>query len=210
MTKRVFLISVLALLCSLCVPSIAVAASKTPSQADVTERLDYLVGLRSFSERQPLTQDRLMKLVIDLARWGSFPQKYQGVGPKLEGCDAYITHSMASLFTRSLLGERLSVWKSPQHEGKPKMVGDKLGWWYNSSNSMYDTPHVHVIREVRTSGNGIAVSFVIMYNEGNTSDNLPSKKVGAGTAILKEVSHNLVVTSWQVRRNTQWTYAGCE
>lgn len=77
--------------CSSCVAA-DVGTHLGKSQAET--KPDYLVGMSNFSTSKPLSPKRIMRLVIDLGRWGDFPKKYKGgtpFGTVVPGCDDYIS-----------------------------------------------------------------------------------------------------------------------
>jgi len=186
------------------------SAITPPPQKLVSERLNYLVALRNFSPAHPLTQDRLMKLVIDLCFWGDFPKQYKQNRGAPDGCEEAISHAALSRFTRQLVGEELVAWHYTDQGSHIKLVGDKIGWWYNTANTMYERPNVHVIGERSLSRQEVVSHFTITHRRGNTSNLPPIMEVGKGTAILKYLDGNWVVTSWQVSRNSHWSYYGSE
>lgn len=200
--QSAFCIIILMLLIFRCTPSIADINPDQLSKAKLEVRLNYLVGLQSFSNRHPLTQKRLMKLVLSLT--GEFPKQFTHLGSPPEGCDEYITHTMASRFTQSLVGQSLSVWTYENNGPSKKLVGDKLCWSYNSSNSMYEAPKIHLIKMRDLPGHSQSAQFRITYKDGNVSDNPPAKEIATGIATLKRVGSNWLITSWQVTRNRQW------
>ena len=185
-------------------------ASGQPPKTLLADRLDYLVGLRDFSPVRPLTQDRLMKLVIDLGRWGDFPKSYRGSNGGPPNCDAFVTRSSARRFVRGLIGKDLTEWSVLGETYMPKIVGNNLGWWYNNSNTMYQRPQVHITSEKPIAAQNVQVTFRLTHKQGESMDNLPVISVGSGMAIMRQTGSNWVVTSWHVTRNTHWHYESGE
>jgi hypothetical protein len=209
-------VSVVALMLLLCFTASSSRAASRLSKAEVEQRLDYLVASRSFSRSQPLSQTRLMELVLDLSRSGKFPQRYKGgTGSGVKGCDDYITRSNVRRFTRELLGQDLRMWNllgekfMPIMEGEkfmPIMEGEKLGWWFNTGNTMYERPKV-ILTSRKSTSRLINAQFRIFHRQGNTSNNTPATLVATGSARLQRIGRDWVVTSWQVNRNKNWRYA---
>lgn len=193
-------------------PPVQCASRNHPSKTQIEQRLDYVVGLRSFSPARPLSQNRLMNLVLDLADWGDFPERYQPARPArlMKGCDSYITRPMARRFISDLVGQDLRVWRPEKDNFKPRMEGDKLGWWFNTGNSMYERPHVHLIGQPSIKGKRVSCRFQLFHRMGNLVDSPPNKIVGSGTAALDRVGDDWVVRSWQVRRQSEWIYKQVE
>lgn len=95
----------------------------------------------------------------------------------------------------------------------PKMIGDKLGWWYNNSNTAYQCPQVRITSEKLLAGQNIRVFFRLTFKPGNSVDPMNSQpviEVGHGSATLKSEGPDWVVTSWQISRNNHWHYDGAE
>ena len=190
-----------------------ILAITPPPTNFIAERLGYIVALRSFSPAHPLTQDRLMKLVIDLGRWGDFPQSYLSAGVKPPNCDACISRNSVRRFIQGLTGQDLQKWGNEIREEKPRFAGNQMGWWYNSGNTMYQRPIVHVISERLMPDQTLRVTFHLTHQQGNEADPAPYNaaiEVGHGSATLKRERRDWIVTSWQVDRNSHWNYNGSE
>ena len=209
--KRQLLFAFLILSTSCLVVCLRPASAITPPPKKlVVERLNYLVALHSFSPAHPLTQDRLMKLVIDLGRWGDFPMNYWEKTGGPPNCDASITRSSVRRFIQSLTGQALNEWGVKSDTQMPKIAGDELGWWYNTHNTMYRRPLVYIISEKLMPGQSVQVMFRIMHQQGNSINDQPVIEVGHGSATLKNEGPDWIVTSWQVSRNSHWDYYGAE
>ena len=213
MKKHLLLTSLsLAVLWLFLCPRPALAITPPPTKL-IAERLNYLVALRSFSPAHPLNQDRLMKLVIDLGKWGDFPQSYLSAGVKPPNCDACISRNSVRRFIQGLTGQDLEKWGNEIREEKPRFAGEQMGWWYNTSNTMYQRPIVHVISETLMPDQTLRVTFHLTHQQGNVGDAASSHsaiEVGHGSATLKGKNRDWIVTSWQVDRNSYWNYNGSE
>lgn len=101
--------AILAVTCLL-VLSDHVHAVNRLGKAQIEQRLDYLVGAKSFSPQAPLSQQRLMELVVDLAGWGKLPAQYRTSNDRpISGWDAYITRRQMRAFTKDYLGRDLTL-----------------------------------------------------------------------------------------------------
>lgn len=201
-----------AVFCLFLCPRPALAITLPPTKL-VAERLGYLVALRSFSPAHPLTQDRLMKLVIDLGRWGDFPQRLRSAAVGLPNCDACISRNSVHQFIHGLTGQDLRKWGDESSKGKPTFSGTEMGWWYNSGNTMYERPTVHVMSESLGKNQTIRVTFRLTHQQGNADEGAashPAIEVGHGSATLKRGDNDWIVMSWQVDRNSHWNYNGSE
>ena len=201
------------LLYSLLPMKVATASSLNKSQ--VERRLDYLVGVTSFSNQKPLSQERLMELLNTVGFWGGFPDRYKSgitnsssVRQMMPGCDDYITRPMARRFLHDLLDKDLRIWETPEHGIKAIIQDNKLGWYYNNATTMREPPMIHVT-SIRNFGKRINCEFRITHKIGSLNNpdfTPPDTFVGTGTAVLEQRGSDWVVTSWQVNRNRSWTY----
>lgn len=148
-----------------------------------------------------------MKLVWYHGEQGDFPKNLVQTKPydaPPGKFDNYITRSMARRFVQILLGEDLRLWHPLGNDGNPTIIGDDLGWWYNSGNSMSEAPFVRITRLNGVNGQGLLASFRVFHRWGNLSESPPLLQIGAGSATLRRSGSDWMITSWRVNRNSHW------
>ena len=179
----------------------------SPSRAFVAQRLDYVVYVPNFSPSHPLSQTELMKLILYHGGLGDFPKNliqtkpYDAPPGKF---DNYITRSTARRFVRILLGKDLKLWHALENSENPTIIGDDLGWWYNSGNSMSEAPFVRVTRLNSINGQSVLASFHVFHRLGNLSESPPLLQIGVGSATLRRNGSDWIITSWHVDKNSHW------
>ena len=178
-----------------------------PSKAFVAQRLYYIVYVPNFSPSHPLTQDDLMKLILHHADCGDYPKNliqtkpYNAPPGKF---DNYITRSTARRFVQILLGRDLSLWLPLENNDNPTIIGDDLGWWYNTSNSMSEAPFVRITSLTKVNGQSVLVSFHVFHRWGNLSNSPPLLQIGVGSATMRRHGSDWIVSSWRVDKNHHW------
>ena len=179
----------------------------SPSRAFVAQRLNYVVYVPNFSSSRPLPQDELMKLIWYHGGRGDFPKNYmqtKAFDAPPGKFDNYITRSTARRFVRVLLGKDLKLWYPINDDVIPRMIGDDLGWWYNTSNSMSEAPFVRVTSLNSVNGQSVLAAFRVFHRWGKLENSPPLLQIGAGSATLRRNGSDWMITSWRVDRNSHW------
>ena len=168
--------------------------------AQIEQRLNYLVDMPDFSMAKPLSQMQLMNWIENLASWGQFPVAYTK-GHNQKDYDGYITRVMAKKFVKDWTGQDLQKWQLANLNGPAHLSADKLGWYYNTSNTMHERPYVRVTNRKTTGKNRVAVRFNVFWiGPENTSNQPPLKKIGTGAATMQKQVGHWMVSSWQIAR----------
>lgn len=176
------------------------ATTAALSHAQIEQRLNTLVDVPDFSTAKPLSQTQLMNWVQDQALWGQFPDAYTK-GHDQKFYDGFITRAMARKFVKDWTGQNLQKWNLTEVNGPAHLNGDKLGWYYNTSNTMHERPYVRVTNRKTMGNSRVAVRFnVFRIGPQNTSNQPPLKKIGTGAATLQKQAGDWMVSSWQIAR----------
>ena len=176
------------------------AATVALSNAQIEQRLNWLVDVPDFSTAKPLSQTQLMNWVQDQALWGQFPDDYTK-GHDQKNYDGFITRAMAKKFVKDWTGQDLQQWKLTELNSTAHLNGDKLGWYYNTSNTMHARPYVRVTNRKMTGQSRVAVRFNVFWIGPENTSNEPSlKKIGTGAAVLQKQAGGWMVSSWKIAR----------
>ncbi len=176
------------------------AATAALSHRQIEQRLNYLVDVPDFSAAKPLSQTQLMNWVQDQALWGQFPDAYTK-GHDQKNYDGFIMRAMAKKFVKDWTGQDLQQWKLTELNSTAHLSGDKLGWFYNTSNTMHERPYVRVTNRKMTGQSRVAVRFNVFWIGPENTSNEPSlKKIGTGAATLQKQAGGWMVSSWKIAR----------
>ena len=178
-----------------------------PSKTSVAQRLYYIVYVPNFSPSHPLTQDDLMKLVWYHAELGDFPKNYiqmKSFNAPPGHFDNFMMRSTSRRFVHTLLGRDLKLWHPSDDNENPTIIGDYLGWWYNTGNSMSEAPFVRITSLNRANGQSVIAKFRVFHRWGNLSNSPPLLQIGVGSATLHRNGSDWIVSSWRVDKNHHW------
>lgn len=148
-----------------------------------------------------------MKLIWYHGERGDFPNNYmqtKAFDAPPGKFDNYITRSTARRFVQVLMGKDLMLWRPIDDNGNPTLIGDDLGWWYNSNNSMTETPFVRVTSLYSVNGQSILAKFRVFHRWGKLENSPPLLQIGVGSATLRRNGPDWVIDSWRVERNSHW------
>jgi len=148
-----------------------------------------------------------MKLIWDHGELGDFPKNYIQTKPYDSPpghFDNYITRSTVRRFVHTLLGKDLKLWHPSDDNQNPTIIGDYLGWWYNTGNSMTEAPFVRITSLSRADGQRVVANFRVFHRWGNLSESPPLLQIGVGNATLRRNGLDWIIASWHVDKNSRW------